>query len=453
LVRAKIVSPRESDATEVLGPETFVARTDEHTLPEGTRIGDYVLASVRGGGGGGVVYAASHANSEERVAIKVLRPEMATFPVMLARFAREVELLARLAHPNIVALHAVGELAPGRPYYVMELVEGVDLRTLLGRYGRMSTGEVLELMRPICEAVSAAHAAGVVHRDLKATNVIVGGGAGGRTVKLLDFGIAKLVQRESQGQGLTEPGAVIGSAHTMAPEQLRSEPVDARTDVYALGVMLFQLLTGQFPFDGDDTRRVALLHLTAPAPRPSLLAPVGPAVDAVVLRCMEKQPSARFASVDELLEALTRAVDEGACDASTCERALAVYVELGAGEELDDEALEALLPLSDDVEAALLEARFTLALRTMRSLLGVRLLTHDGASAMREGRSLCEQLGALAHGHGAALAAAARIGQVSCRIAGSERVIVGGPLLDVESWAESAEPELAATLQVRSNGG
>jgi len=435
-----------NDATEVLGPEAVLAPlSDEHILPRGEPIGEYVVEELIGGGGGGVVYAARHRATEVRVAIKVLRPEMAAFPVMIARFAREVEALRKLAHPNIVELYGFGELAAGRPYYVMELLEGVDLRTRLVQVGRFTASEALELFQPICEAVEAAHRAGIIHRDLKTSNVLVDESTGTRRVKLLDFGIAKLRESESAGEGLTEPGAVIGSAHNMAPEQVRCERVDERTDIYALGVMLFQLLTGQFPFQSDDPHRVALLHLTAPIPRPSLLAAVSPALDAVVLRCMAKQPAQRFASVAELLLTLRAALDERTQRVSTGGRALAVHIALSEDEtcELDDALLERFMGLLDEVEGPLLDAGFALPLRTASALLAVRLLEHDEAQPALEelASELCTRARAAARSERIAVHARSSVGRVEYRVSEDDCVeIVGGPLLEVDAWPVPSEP-------------
>lgn len=403
--------------------------TEPHLLMQGERVGDYVVERLLGQGGGGVVYAARSARSGQPVALKLLRAEMAVFPVMVARFAREIEALKRLAHPSIVAFYAYGELAPGRPYYAMELLDGVDLRTWLARSGRLSPSEARALFEPICEAVEAAHRAGIIHRDLKAHNVMVVAAHGTHVAKLCDFGIAKLLAEQAYGQGLTEPGAVIGSTHSMAPEQVRCEPVDARTDVYALGVLLFQLLTGQLPFQAADPHRVAMLHLTAPAPRPSLLAQVSPAVDALVLRCMEKQPERRFASVGELLAALRGALGEAADEAARG-RALAVHIELvGAAAELDDARIAALMSALDELEATLTQAGFVLALATTSALLGVRLLRTDDAP-----ERTIEALHAALASSPLVLAVRARVGELAYRDGAAGFEILGGELLELERW-------------------
>jgi serine/threonine protein kinase len=198
-----------------------VPRDNDGPLLEGDRVGDYEVESLIGVGGGGIVYAARHRTLGHRVAIKTLRAEVAGFPGMLERFKREAAMVTKIGHPNIVQIHEFGEISAGRPYYVMELLEGSDLRKLLELSGRLSPREALDLLDPVCDAVQAAHEAGIIHRDLKATNVLISEAQGKRVVKLLDFGIAKRLSDEAAGQGLTRPGATLGTPHLMAPLQIR----------------------------------------------------------------------------------------------------------------------------------------------------------------------------------------------------------------------------------------
>ncbi|MEY4578331.1 MAG: hypothetical protein RL701_3034, partial [Pseudomonadota bacterium] len=279
------------DVTEVLSQGELLGTQTLHeheplSLGPGAQLGGYVIDKVIGQGGGGTVYSARHRSRDQRVAIKVLRAEMVPYPSLVTRFVREAEAANKIRHANIVEIFEFGEVERGRPYYVMELLEGMDLRSLLQLHGRFSPKEVLDLLEPVCRAVQAAHDVGIIHRDIKANNILIAESNGERIVKLLDFGIAKMLHGEASGQGLTEPGVKLGTAHNMAPEQIRCERLDARADIYALGVVLYQLLTGEYPFHADDPRKIALLHLQAPAPRPSGRAPVSPAVDAVVLRCL-----------------------------------------------------------------------------------------------------------------------------------------------------------------------
>jgi serine/threonine-protein kinase len=418
------------------------ARPEE--FPEGSSIGNYVVEKVIGGGGGGTVYAARHRVLGRRVAIKVLRNEMAAFPAMVARFVREAAAVNQVRHPNIVDIYEFGEISPGRPFYVMEVLEGMDLWKLLRLHGRFSAVEMLDYIEPVCGAVQAAHDVGIVHRDLKASNVVVVERNGRQEVKLLDFGIAKMLHGESGNQGLTEPGSMVGSAHNMAPEQIRCERVDSRADIYALGVLIFQLLTGRYPFEADDPMKIAVLHLQAPAPRPSAFAAVTPAMDAVVVRCLEKLPSRRFASANELVLALREVVGErggGGREASA--PAIGVYFEIQTAEdaEMDDEMIEDISNVLDMVERSLAESAFALPLRTSTSLLGVRLIDGDAdeESEKRAAEATVEalevELAERPGRHpGVEVAISLTLGKALCRPSESGVEIVGGPLLEVATW-------------------
>jgi serine/threonine-protein kinase len=422
--------------------DSGVVRSEE-ALPAGTLLGEYLVGNVIGRGGGGIVYAATHRLLGRRAAIKVLRAEMAAHPKMVTRFLREAVAVNKIGHPNIIDIFEFGELEPGRPYYVMELLDGVDLRRMLALHGRYSAAECFELLAPIFDAVSATHRAGMLHRDLKANNIVIVEGPAGRTVKLLDFGIAKMLHGEGASQGLTEPGAVIGTAHNMAPEQVRGERPDERADIYALGVLLFQLLTGQYPFDGPDARHVALMHLQVAPPRPCSLAPIPHAVEAVILRCLEKSPERRFASVAELTEAYRAALSERPVHAGATPRtALAAFFELLTDvDELDDALVEELGNMFELLERELAERAFQLPLRTANSLLAVRLL---GAPDDREGEQAAvdalRTLRALLDGRGADarlhVSIALQVGPVLCQAGAAGPEVVGGPLLKTGSWRD-----------------
>ena len=441
-------STPSSDVTEVVPPDQVYAGElqFDDTLPAGSVLGDYLVERVIGRGGGGVVYAARHHSQPRTVAIKVLRAEMACYPSMITRFLREAEAVHKIRHPNIIEIHEISELEPRRPYYVMELLEGTDLRKLLQVHGRFAASELLELMEPICGAVGAAHEAGIVHRDIKANNVVVVETEGRRLVKLLDFGIAKMLGPETAGQGLTEPGAMLGTAHNMAPEQIRCEKLDGRVDIYALGVLIYQLLTGQYPFHADDPRQVALLHLQAPAPRPSALAQVPPALDAVVLKCLEKRPEKRFSTAAELLVALRAAIGvSGPTSGDLSRLAVGVHLELSTGddEEPSDEAFEDLSNVLDTVEQTLTHAGFVLALHTSSALLGVRIAGHDEAVERVALEALATDLAATLgsrEGRQASVQVALsfKVGQALTRDNGTSQDIVGGPLLDLGTWADAS---------------
>ena len=271
----------------------------------GSRIGDYVIERLIARGGCGNVYAAEHSVLGRRAALKILRRDLSSASDAVNRFVREARAVNAIRHPNIVDIYEFGRLSDGRPYHVMELIEGDELEAVLRNEGPFSPQRALEVLRPVVGAVEAAHKMGVIHRDLKASNIILGPQG---AVKLLDFGIAKLIDRSAIGVTTSTPiGQHIGTPYAMAPEQIRGTAVDARTDVYALGVLLFQLLTGRVPFPGDDNSEVERMHLVEDPPPPSKYVDVDAAIDEVVLRCMQKVPDARYPSARAFLDALEQA--------------------------------------------------------------------------------------------------------------------------------------------------
>ena len=429
-------------------PYSDLPNSDSAHLPDRTEVGEYIIEETIGAGGGGTVYAARHRALGHRVAIKVLSEELAAVPSMLARFVQEAMAVRTIDHPNIVKIYEFGHLSPSRPYYVMELLDGMDLRKFLQLRGRFSAAETLALMEPICSAVQAAHEAGFIHRDLKASNIFVTECDGERSLKLLDFGIAKLLQTESSAQGLTAPGTRLGTPHYMAPEQIRCEPVDHRADIYALGVLVHQLLTGEYPFQSADPRTVALLHLQSPAPRPSKSAPVSAALDAIVLRCLEKHPDRRFQSVAEFLGAFRTAQlgDAGAgSEPGAAATALGVYIEVQFVEEDSDDAFEDAGNLLEIAEQYLREREFVFPLRTSNALLGVRVSAAPGEISepreqasvlLEELQKLCSQ-GEQPQHPGLRIAVSLGVGDVLCRHTPEGCEVLGGKLLDdVQLWPD-----------------
>ncbi|NOJ97521.1 serine/threonine protein kinase [Corallococcus coralloides] len=313
-------------------------------LRPGALVGEWVVDHVQVHGPVSALYRARHARSGVPAALKVLHPQVAAAAVALRRFRREAATLQRLRHPHIVTVLGYGELSDGRPFIAMEWLEGQDLAAELATRGPLSPREVLEVMEQVGAALRVAHAAGVVHRDLKVQNVVrLAPGRGGPAVKLVDFGVAKgLVPGAPGSSSLTHTGVVLGTPLSMAPEQIRGEVPDARTDLYAAGVLLFQLLTGMPPFQGTTRHEVEQQHLHAPPPRPGEHAPVSAALDAVVLRCLRKGREERHPDVDALLEDLRGAVLGGAAPVEV-PRAVGLYVEArltgapdaGAMEDLD----------------------------------------------------------------------------------------------------------------------
>ena len=417
----------------------------EGELRAGSEVGQYVIEGRIGGGGYGIVYAARHHALKQRVAIKVLRAEVALSPVLVTRFVREAQAVNRIKHPNIVSIYEFGERAPGQPYYVMELLEGMDLLALLGLHARFSAKEALDLLGPVCEAIAAAHAVGIIHRDIKASNVMVSSGEGPRVVKLLDFGIAKIVSTETANIGLTEPGARLGTSGNMAPEQIRGEPIDARADIYALGVLLYQLLTGEPLFHGASPQQVALLHLQTPAPRPSAIAPVSPELEAVVLRCLEKLPERRYQTAVALLDAFREAVGHSEEPRALSARAVAFYCEVQSEPEdtdLSDALLDDLLAVLELTQQTLRERGFVFPLQTSNALLAVRLVAPDTsaeqarADAQTIGSELMRQLKQRRAAHPALVPALSMtLAEAQYRSSPDGIEVIGGPLFEIDAWA------------------
>lgn len=340
------------------------AEREPRRLQPGDQIDDWIVVRALGGGGFGAVYEAHHRTTGRRTALKLLHAHLVASPEMVARFHREATVIDRVRHPNIVALVAVGVSADGRPYLCMELLDGEDLAALIRRTGPMSAPQALAVLEPVCAALAAAHELGVVHRDVKASNVMVchaAGGSRGRIV-LLDFGIAKL--SDALAGDLTASHQALGTPACMAPEQVRGRAVDARADVYALGTLAFFLLTGRMPFEDPSLTMTQYLHLHARRPRVSLSAPVPPRLDDVVARAMAIQPAERFSDPLSLLAALRAALrDTAPIAAVEVADAAAILVTVrDAGGGLDEALLtdlEAVLPAA---ERALSTAGFALAL-------------------------------------------------------------------------------------------
>ena len=295
----------------------------------GERIGELVSDRYRilarlGAGGMGAVYVAEHTLMRKRVALKLLHPSMAQTPEAVARFRREAEAVASLEHPNITAATDFGQTPDGSFFLVLEYLDGQSLRKAL-QDGPMAPARALRIARQIALALDHAHAAGIVHRDLKPENVmLVRREDEPDFAKVLDFGVARIESTPERGAGqpLTRAGTVMGTPEYMAPEQALGERVTPRADLYSLGIVMYEMLTGRLPFEGDNIALMSL-HIVAPVPPMAERAPgqsVPANIEALVLRLLEKEPAARLSSATELIAGIDEITRGGIPDAPPSER-------------------------------------------------------------------------------------------------------------------------------------
>ena len=268
--------------------------------------GKYVVQGVLGRGGVGVVVSAEHVKLGRRVALKFLRPELADVPDVVQRFLREGRAAAQLHSEHVARVLDADTTPEGAPYLVMELLEGRDLWALVKDEGPLPLETAVDYVLQACEAVAEAHAAGILHRDLKLANLFVTRSAvGAPLVKVLDFGLSKIESLQPES-GLTSDNHVMGSPHFMSPEQMRSSrDVDARSDIWALGVVLYTLLAGRVPFQGGYLTEVCSAVLSGDSPSLTSLRPdAPPELEQIVARCLRLEREDRFPSVPELAVAL-----------------------------------------------------------------------------------------------------------------------------------------------------
>jgi serine/threonine-protein kinase len=290
------VCPRDATPLESAeeGADPFVGKVLGET---------YEIARLVGEGGMGRVYEARHLRlKDRRFAIKVLHPEFARHADVVARFQREAETASSIGHPNVIDVFDVHKTVDGVPYLVGEFLDGEELGEHIKRVGRLPVPRAVTVARQVCRALGAAHARGIVHRDMKPENVFLVERDGATIIKVLDFGISKAASPEAH---LTRTGMIMGTPSYMAPEQARGENVDLRADVYAIGALLYHALTGQRPFDSDDPTSTLRMVLTEDPPRPRSLAPDVPeALELVIQRSMAKDPRDRYQTTAELDRAL-----------------------------------------------------------------------------------------------------------------------------------------------------
>ncbi|HWU87121.1 MAG TPA: serine/threonine-protein kinase [Kofleriaceae bacterium] len=269
--------------------------------------GRYKITRKLGEGGMGEVYAAEHVHIEKRFAIKLLRPEIVSNAEAVQRFRQEARSASSIGHRNIIAIEDFGQLPDGRIYMCMELLNGAALNDLIQT--PIAVDRLLNILIQTGHGLAAAHAKGIIHRDMKPENIFVTIGPNGEDIpKLLDFGIAKVAGNDAQNH-LTRTGTIFGTPFYMAPEQALGNPVDARTDIYAMGVIMYEVFAGSLPFQGDSFMGILTQHITTePEPVAQRAAKAGRQLPMgladIITRCMQKNPAQRFGSMDELVNAL-----------------------------------------------------------------------------------------------------------------------------------------------------
>jgi serine/threonine-protein kinase len=265
--------------------------------------GRYCVEAVIGEGGMGTVYRVRHASLGRLLALKALRADLTNDAEISARFIHEARIAASVSHPGLVQIVDFGTLPSGQPYLVMELLDGMPLSAVLRRHGPLSPARAASITCKIADALAVLHAAQVVHRDLKPDNIQVRDAEGADEIKVVDFGLAKIIG----GSRFTRQGVVFGTPHYMSPEQASGQSIDVRADVYALGVVLYEMLVGRVPFEAETYMGVLTQHIylkpTPPSHRLLGVSGMGP-IERIVLRCLQKRPERRFQTMAELVAAI-----------------------------------------------------------------------------------------------------------------------------------------------------
>ncbi len=363
----------------------------------------YRIDRLIGEGGFGQVWRATRTDGT-LVAIKILHLELIRSNDALTRFERELTAIERLDHRHVVRAFDRGTLPDGRPYLVLEYIDGPSLRDVIHERGSLPPTEMLAILEPLAEALATAHELGLVHRDVKASNVILGHDAQGPRPVLLDFGLVKLL--DSDGPGLTSSRSMLGTPAAMAPEQMKGQPVTQRTDVYALGLLAYHMLTGAPAFGGTPGVVQSYLQVHGPRPRPSAKVDIDPAIDEPIVKALAPDPPARFATARELLDALRAVIAPSGEPVGVGEQdVIALYVEGGPAE----------LALASGIATA---AGMTIAMTAPDSLIAVAPSVDVAVLRTR--------LNDLTH------TAKLAIGQTRASICAG---VVDGPALDVEAWA------------------
>jgi serine/threonine protein kinase/predicted Zn-dependent protease len=295
---ARCGAPLAPSAASSFKTETL--RSPRHELTTGlTFAGRYQIIEELGHGGMGSVYKVLDAKVKEKVALKLIRPEIAVDPETLERFGNELRLARKISHRNVCRMYDLGE-AEGAHYITMEYVHGEDLKALIRKFGCLSVGQAVGIAHQVCQGLAEAHRLGVIHRDLKPSNIMIDEEG---TARIMDFGIARSVK----AKGITGGGVIIGTPEYMSPEQVEGKDVDPRSDIYSLGIILFEMVTGRVPFEGDTPFTVGVKHKSERPEDPHKLNPQIPVdLSRLILKCLEKDKAKRYQSAEELGAELSR---------------------------------------------------------------------------------------------------------------------------------------------------
>jgi serine/threonine protein kinase len=360
----------------------------------------YRIDRLIGEGGFGQVWRAIRERDGVLVAIKILHLELIRSNDALTRFERELQAIGRLDHRHVVHALDQGTLADGRPFLVLEYIEGPSLRDVIHERGSLPPDETLAILEPLCDALTSAHAVDLVHRDVKASNVILGHDAQGPRPVLLDFGLVKLL--DAEGPGLTSSRSMLGTPAAMAPEQMKGLPVTAMTDVYAIGLLAYHMLTGQPAYGGTPGVVQSYLQMHGARPRPSAKVDIDPAIDEPIVRALAPDPTQRFRTPRELIEALRAIIQPTATGEQDV---VALYIEGGPAE----------LALAAGFAK---QAGMTIAMTAPDSLIAVAVRFDLAVH-----RARLEEISQTAK---------VAVGQSRATIYAG---VVDGPALDVEGWA------------------
>jgi serine/threonine protein kinase len=279
--------------------------TSYHDIIPGTK---YRALRKLGEGGMGIVYFAEHIDIKKKVAIKILHREHSSNPEFVARFQREAQAATKIRHPNIVDVTDFGETKDGLKFFVMEYLEGRSLADILAEKTFLPLPKAIKIITQVCKALHAAHSKGIIHRDLKPENIFLQKQEDGEEiVKLLDFGIAKITDIEPEAKRLTRVGQIFGTPEYMSPEQAVGETIDYRTDIYALGIIMYEMFSGRLPFEAPSAVEILTKHIGEPPPplrKQGSSERIHPAIEQIVLKCLAKDPKDRYSSTLEIIEDL-----------------------------------------------------------------------------------------------------------------------------------------------------